>query len=230
MTGRDTMIARIAEALRDVPPAEAHDGDPVPRHYRSSHAEGDLAGLFAERAADYRATVIRTTRAGAPVVIADALRARAAARVVVPAGFPADLLPGPGPDLLPGPGPDPGTARTWLGDSPPLSVTALDGADAVLTTCAAAIAVTGTIVLDAGPGQGRRALTLLPDLHLCVVREDQIAGDVPEALGLLDPTAPLTFVSGPSATSDIELDRVEGVHGPRTLHVIVIANPKEDPS
>lgn len=222
MTGRDTMLARIAEALRDVPPAEGHDGDPVPRLYRSSHAEGDLAGLFAERAADYRATVTRTTREGAPAVIADALRARGAARVVVPAGFPADLLPGPGAD--------PATARTWLGDSPPLSVTALDGADAVLTTCAAAIAVTGTIVLDAGPGQGRRAVTLLPDLHLCVVREDQIAGDVPEALGLLDPTAPLTFVSGPSATSDIELDRVEGVHGPRTLHVIVIANPKEDPS
>ncbi|MFE9566350.1 lactate utilization protein C [Streptomyces sp. NPDC006487] len=222
MTGRDTMIARIAEALRDVPAAEGHDGDPVPRHYRASHAEGDLAGLFAERAADYRATVVRTTRDGAPAVIAGALRARGATRVVVPAGFPADLLPGPGPD--------PETARTWLGDSPPLSVTALDGADAVLTTCAAAIAVTGTIVLDAGPGQGRRALTLLPDLHLCVVREDQIAGDVPEALGLLDPTSPLTFVSGPSATSDIELDRVEGVHGPRTLHLIVIATPKEDPS
>ncbi|MEU4845658.1 LutC/YkgG family protein [Streptomyces gilvosporeus] len=127
--------------------------------------------------------------------------------LIVPQGFPAAWLP------------DGDGTRT---DIPPLDVRALDTAGGVLTTCALAIAVTGTIVLDAGPGQGRRALTLLPDYHLCVVRADQIAADVPEALRRLDPRRPLTFISGPSATSDIELERVEGVHGPRTLDVIIV--------
>ncbi|MDQ0595767.1 L-lactate utilization protein LutC [Streptomyces canus] len=92
----------------------------------------------------------------------------------------------------------------------------------MVTTVAVAIAVTGTVTLDHRPGQGRRVLTLLPDQHICVVRADQIAPDVPEALALLDPYRPLTLISGPSATSDIELDRVEGVHGPRTLDIVVV--------
>ena len=104
----------------------------------------------------------------------------------------------------------------------PLSIDDLDQADGVLTGCAVAIADTGTIVLDGDEAQGRRALTLLPDYHLCVVRADQIAATVPEALRRLEPTRPLTFISGPSATSDIELNRVEGVHGPRTLEVLIV--------
>jgi L-lactate dehydrogenase complex protein LldG len=135
--------------------------------------------------------------------------ARGAARIGVPRGFPAEWSA-----LLAG----------AVADDPPLDVAALDALDGVVGTCAVAIAETGTIVLDGSPDQGRRAITLVPDYHLCIVRAEQVVELVPEAVARLSgrATAPLTWISGPSATSDIELERVEGVHGPRTLEVILV--------
>ncbi|MFG2824828.1 lactate utilization protein C [Kitasatospora sp. NPDC048365] len=208
MSSRDAVLARVRAALADVPADERPEDVPVPRAYRRTHtAPGESAvALFAERVADYRAHVTRTDAAGLPGALAAVLSGRGVRRLALPSGFPVELLP----------------AGDWEWHPEPLDVAALDGLDGAITLAAAGIAVTGTIVLDAGPGQGRRALTLVPDYHLCVVRAEQIADDVPAALARLDPTRPLTFVSGPSATSDIELSRVEGVHGPRTLDVVVV--------
>ena len=153
--------------------------------------------------ADYRARVTRCAPEQAAAAVEAALRGTE--RVVVPRGFPDDVA-----------------RRVWQRVQDPGSPAGLDRLDAVLTTATVGIAVTGTLVLDHGPGQGRRALTLVPDRHVCVVRADQVVADVPAALALLDPLRPQTWVSGPSATSDIELTRVEGVHGPRTLHVVVL--------
>ena len=157
---------------------------------------------------DYRATVHRTTAVDLPAAIAAVLAAHSATRIAVPAGIPDAWLAG--------------SSAERVSDDPVLSHADLDGLDGVVTGCAVAIAETGTIVLDAGPDQGRRALSLLPDLHVCVVDVDQVVGSVPEAIERLDPTRPQTWISGPSATSDIELQRVEGVHGPRRLEVIVV--------
>ncbi|WP_369182822.1 lactate utilization protein C [Streptomyces sp. Y1] len=215
MTSREAILGRIRAALVDVPGTETPEDVPVPRSYRRSHLEPrqDRVALFAERVADYRATVARTDRAGLPAAIGAALTARGVRRLALPGEFPVELLP-PG---------------DWEWQHEPLDTAGLDALDGAVTLAAVGIAVTGTIVLDTGPGQGRRALTLVPDYHLCVVRAEQIAEDVPDALARLDPTRPLTFVSGPSATSDIELDRVEGVHGPRTLDVIVVDATHPEP-
>jgi L-lactate dehydrogenase complex protein LldG len=183
----------------------------LPRGYLRAHhdpAEHNIAALFAERAADYRAVVERVPAAGLPTAIA---RVLPAGTYVVPAGVPADWLAIAGAS--------PGVQLT--GDDPVLSNDVLDALAGVITGCAVAIAETGTIVLDHGPGQGRRALTLVPDFHLVIVAEDQIAADLADGLARLDPVHPVTLISGPSATSDIELVRVEGVHGPRTLHVLI---------
>jgi L-lactate dehydrogenase complex protein LldG len=208
VTARAEILRRVRAALGDEP-AGAPDADAaVPRAYLRSHADRQITELFAERVADYRAVVSRVAAADVPAAIESAAAALGLASIVVAPGFPPAWLPGSG-------------SVTLLADDPPLSVGELDRCGAALTAAALGIAVTGTIVLDAGAGQGRRALTLVPDVHLCVVRADQIEPDVPDALSRLDPRRPLTFISGPSATSDIELERVEGVHGPRTLQVII---------
>jgi len=207
VSSREEMLARIRAATADL------KGLPeVPRRYRPAgrgpgSADEALVGLFEERAGDYRATVRRCAAAEVAQVIADAVAGRGAKRIGVPSGFPAEW-------------------SALLADAagPPLDVAALDGLDGVVTTVAVAIAETGTIVLDTGPGQGSRAFSLVPDYHLAVVRTGQIVAAVPDAVAALDPARPLTWISGPSATSDIELSRVEGVHGPRTLDIIVVAD------
>lgn len=202
MNSRDLILQRIRAAVAGAPdPAVARDyrvaGEPP--------AEPPI-DLFAERVRDYRAVVHVVPAARLAATVAAALTGRA--KVIVPPGLPEEWLAAV-------PGLEPVT------DDPPAPIADLDAADGVISGCAVAVAETGTIVLDAGPAQGRRALTLVPDYHLCVVRSDQIVPTVPHAIARLAPAAPLTWISGPSATSDIELDRVEGVHGPRTLEVVI---------
>jgi L-lactate dehydrogenase complex protein LldG len=193
VTARDDILAAVRAA---VAPARRHvDVPALDRLEREADVD-----LFAERVADYRATVVRCAPDGVDAAIAAALPDGAS--VVVPEGMPY-AVPGAVTDAA-------------------LTPTELDAVTAVVTTATVAIATTGTIVLSHGPGEGRRVLTLVPDLHVCVVRADQVVDDVPAAVRRLDPSRPTTWVSGPSATSDIELNRVEGVHGPRTLHVVLV--------
>jgi len=200
VSAREDVLSRISTALRDRPTAP-----PIARtyHQRNATAGIDLVDLFTERALDYAAVLRRCDASTLIATIESVLAAHGARRVVAPSGLPREWLP------------------TAMRDEPAISVAELDQVDGVLTSCAVAIALTGTVVLDHGPGQGRRALTLIPDLHVLVVRAGQIVHGVPDALALLDPTRATTWISGPSATSDIELTRVEGVHGPRRLEVIV---------
>jgi len=198
----------------------------LPRAYLHAHhdaAAHDITDLFAERAADYRAVVERVPGSGLAAAVARVLAGRVAAvsatgpgAILVPAGLPEPWLA-----ALP-------AAIALAGDEPPLSAAGLDQAAGVVTGCAVAIAETGTIILDHGPGQGRRALTLVPDFHLVIVRAAQVAADLAGAFARLDPARPHTLISGPSATSDIELIRVEGVHGPRHLHVLLVHPDRGD--
>jgi L-lactate dehydrogenase complex protein LldG len=202
MTAREVVLERVRHAVAGALPA------PVTRAYSvEGSAPETRVEAFVDRVRDYRATVLQVDDAAAAA--AEVLAAQGAQRIGIPQDLEARLRP----------------AGVELVEDDALSPQQLDELDGALTTCAAACAVTGTIALDGGPGQGRRALTLLPDLHVCVVREDQIVETVPELVRRLEPAAaegrPLVLVSGPSATSDIELQRVEGVHGPRRLVVIV---------
>jgi L-lactate dehydrogenase complex protein LldG len=204
VSARGEILARIRAAPRT---ADIE----VPRAYRrgGDAAREEVVARLAERVAEYRATVDRVAPEGLQEALGRACRAHAARRLAVPPDLPEAWRPA-GVELL--------TDRGLRPEE-------LDRLDGALTGCALAIAETGTIVLDAGARSGRRALTLVPDFHLCVVEEPQVVELVPEAVERLEPAVlegrPLTFVSGPSATSDIELSRVEGVHGPRTLHVVI---------
>lgn len=211
MGAREDVLGRVRAALADVPAAADPEVDvEVPRDYRRSRPqpEGTVA-RFCERVADYRATVERVPADGVGAAVTAALGRLSARRVGVPPGLPPAWLPDGSVEVVP--------------DSPraPLSTADLDTVDAVVTGSVVGIAETGTIVLESGDLCGRRALTLVPDVHVCVVRAPDVVDDVPAAVARLRPAHPLTWISGPSATSDIELDRVEGVHGPRTLHVVV---------
>jgi L-lactate dehydrogenase complex protein LldG len=217
MNAREEVLARVRTALGPVDPSQPESVTPrLPTAGPGYRNLGTLAGerlldLLAERLADYRASVRRTTPSGLAAEVAAALAARGARRVVVPPGLTVPL---------------PAEVEAVADDGlTPLAPQDLDALDGVVTGAAVAIAETGTIVLDASPDQGRRAITLVPDYHLCVVRADQVVELVPEAVSRLGADAgsrPLTWISGPSATSDIELSRVEGVHGPRTLEVILV--------
>ncbi len=208
MTARDDVLGRVRTALAgtadvplpDLPPDPLADVEP----------ERALA-TFVDRILDYRAHIDRVDAGTLAGAVARACADRGIGRLLVPDGVPAEwtaVAAEGGVELVP--------------DGPERSAVELDRLDAVLTGCAVAIAESGTIVLDGGSDQGRRAASLVPDVHLCVVRTDQVVPSVPAALPHLDPRAPMTWISGGSATSDIELQRVEGVHGPRTLHVLLV--------
>ena len=214
-SAREEILRRVRRATHDVSKDERPEDVPVERGYRKQDdaPRNEIVERFAERVAEYEATVHRVNECDLPREVAEALERRGVRKLVVPVRLPEGWVPE-------------GVETLHDAARSPLSNEELDRSDGVLTGCSLGIAQTGTIVLDAGEGQGRRALTLLPDYHLCVVREDQVVGLVPEAFVKLEDTVTdegraITFISGPSATSDIELNRVEGVHGPRTLEVLI---------
>jgi L-lactate dehydrogenase complex protein LldG len=214
-TAKETILWRVRRATRDVPEGERPEDVTVERGYRKQDtaAREEIVERFAKSVAEYEATVRRVTSDELSGAIEVALARRGVKRLVIPPYLPKEWIPE-------------GIETLRDAARPRLTNEELDASDGVLTGCALGIAQTGTIVLDSRRAQGRRALTLLPDYHLCVVREDQIVGLVPEAFAKLEAAVKsegraITFISGPSATSDIELDRVEGVHGPRTLEVLI---------
>ena len=199
MSSKDVILGRVRSAL-----GSGVEAPEIPRDYRRGSDKPDF-DLLVERLADYKAVVHRVNdeKSGIAAAILEIL---GSGTVVVPPGLPTDWLPA--------------EIEAVVDDG--LDADRIAAADGVVTGAAVAIVETGTIVLDASPDQGRRIITLLPDLHICVLRPEQVVTSVPEAVARLDPRRPLTWISGPSATSDIELNRVEGVHGPRNLHVILL--------
>jgi L-lactate dehydrogenase complex protein LldG len=203
VSSREVILGRVRSALRDAPVVAV-----TPREYRPAGAgTADLdvlVELLVDRLVDYKAEVYRVT--SGEVAATAARLAGEGGAVLVPPGLPVEWRP----------------EGAYTDDN--LTPDRIAEAGAVLTAAAVAVAETGTIVLDASPDQGRRIITLLPDVHVCVLRPDQVVASVPDAVARLDPRRPLTWISGPSATSDIELNRVEGVHGPRHLHVLILTD------
>jgi L-lactate dehydrogenase complex protein LldG len=215
VNAREEILGRIRSALRDAPAVPD-----VPRGYRRTSELGDdaLIELLTDRLVDYKANVFVEDAAAVPQRLAALLEG--AGSYAVPHGLAESLLPVPLFASADAHGGGPGR-RLTDGPGRRLSIDDLDKVDAVVTGSAVAVAETGTIIL-AGPEQGRRIISLVPDRHICLVRAGDITAILPEALRRLDATRPQTWISGPSATSDIELERVEGVHGPRTLDVVIV--------
>ncbi len=210
-TARADILAGIRNANSVKASVGNRDADyrSVPRQYQRSGARSptEVLNLFEERIVEYDARVFHVDAAAIGPTIRRVLSERKKTAVIVPAGLPVEW------DLNP--------SEFRVDDG--FGHDVLDGFDGVVTAASSAIAVTGTIVLQHGPGQGRRAITLIPDYHLCVVRADQVVETVSQSLSNLDPARPTTFISGPSATADIEMTRIKGVHGPRFLDVILVA-------
>ncbi|MFD8449650.1 LutC/YkgG family protein [Streptomyces coelicoflavus] len=213
MSSRERVLGRVRRALADVPDDALPYEGAVTRDYLREHGRRSVpqtVDLLAENLADYRAIVHRCADGQLPGLLARLLAAHGSRSVAVPPGLPPSWLKA--------------VDATRVQDRAASTPLELDRVDSVVTGCAVAVAETGTIVLDGSPDQGRRRITLVPDHHICVVRvPDQVVASVPQALERLDPARPLTWISGPSATSDIELDRVEGVHGPRSLEVVLLS-------
>ena len=210
------MLNRISKALVDRPPMSKPEDIDIPRNYKQkgSLSRPELLNLFVERVSDYKANVRVIDISEIVASIEEICTRKNLNTIVTSDTFPTDLRP---------------TNVEVVVDHPTnmLSNYQLDSVDAVVTTCAIAVAQTGTIALDAGIGQGRRVLSLIPDVHICIVKQDQVVEIIPEAFKHLKDSVekkgrPITLISGPSATSDIELNRVEGVHGPRILEVLVV--------
>ncbi len=222
-SARDEVLARVRAALAVPGTHHARTDAPEPTGgLTPPTGRTEVLDLFEERVVDYRASFERTSRADLADAVAAALRSRSACSVVLPDGLPESLT-----SAIAAAGIAVSTEESVASAGRP-GPAALDALDGVVTTSSVGIATTGTIILDHSAGQGARALTLVPDLHVCIVAADDVVIGVPEAVGRLRDSVvagrPLTWVSGPSATSDIELERVEGVHGPRTLHVVLVVD------
>jgi L-lactate dehydrogenase complex protein LldG len=215
---REEILGRIRAALADVPESERPADVPVAANYRrrGTRDPDELVSVLAQRLEDYHAEVRRVAPGQLPQALTEACRDFGLRRIVVPAALPAEWRP----------------MGVELTEDHGLSAGELDQLDGAVTGCAAAIAETGTLILDGQGVCGRRAVTLVPDHHVCVVRADQIVDSVPEGIAavrmaVIDEGAPITLISGPSASSDIELARVEGVHGPRHLRVLIVSECAE---